>query len=63
MSHIGASKIILRNKFTKYKLYDVKINYEEWITELKLLRGYIKKLDVHIDDSEMTTHIILNLPE
>ena len=36
---------------------------QEWITELELLRGDLPKLNVSIDDSEMTTHILSNLPE
>ena len=58
----GASKTRLRKKFSKYELYEVTRNPEEWITKLELLRGYLQKLDVHIDESEMITHILSNLP-
>ena len=40
----------------KYELYDVTRDPEEWITELNLLRGYLRKLNVHIDYTEMMTH-------
>ena len=33
----------------------------ESITNIELLRGDPQKLDVHVDDSEMITHIISNL--
>ena len=47
----GAFKTGVLNKFTKCKLYDVTRNPKEWITELKLLRGDLGKLDVNLDDS------------
>ena len=33
-------------------------NTKNWITVLELLRGYLQNLEVHIDDSEMMTHIL-----
>ena len=59
----GSSKTILREKCSWCKLDDVTRNLEECITELKLLIGELQKLNVHIDESEMITHILLNLPE
>ena len=59
----GYFKKILRNKISKCKLDDVTRNPEEWITQLELLRGDLRKLDVKIDGSEMMTHILSNLPE
>ena len=47
----------------KWKIDDITRNPKEWITEIKLIRGDLKKLDWHIDDSEMMTHILSNLPE
>ena len=47
----GAFETGVLNKFTKCKLYDVTRNPKEWITELKLLRGDLGKLDVNLDDS------------
>ena len=38
-------------------------NTKNWITVLELLRGYLQNLEVHIDDSEMMTHILSYLPE
>ena len=58
-----ASKTRLRKKFAKFKLYDITRNPEEWVTELDLLRGDLQKLYVHIDNSEIMTHILSNLPE
>ena len=54
----GASKTILQKKFAKCEFDDVTRNPKQWITKLKLIRGYLEKLDVHIDDSAMMTHII-----
>ena len=54
---------MLRKYFSKWKIDDVTRNTEEWITDIKLLRGYLQKLYVQIDDSEMMTHILSNLPE
>ena len=59
----GSYKTTLCEKFAKYKLENVTINTEEWITELELLRVYLQKLNVRIDDSEIMTHILSNLPE
>ena len=59
----GVSKIGLCNKFSKCKVYDITRNSKEWITEIEILRVYIKKLDLYIDNSETMTSIILNLPE
>ena len=58
-----ALKKILRKKFSKYELDGIKINPEKWITKLELLKGDIQKLYVHIDNLEMMTNILLNLPE
>ena len=59
----GASKKILRKKSAKYKLYDVTRGPEDWTAELELLRGYLLKFGVIIDDVEIMTHILSNLPE
>ena len=59
----GASKTRLRKKFSKYELYGVTINPKEWITELEIFRGDLQKLNVHIDDSEMISSVLSNLPE
>ena len=55
----GASKTMLHKKFSKY----VTIKPKEWITEIEILRGDLRKLDVQIDYSEMMTLILSNLPE
>ena len=59
----GASKTRLRKKFDNCKIYDVNRNPEEWITDIKLLRGDLQKHDVKSDHSVMMTHIPSNLPE
>ena len=46
----GASKTKICDKFANWKLDDVTKKPEEWITELKLLRGDLRKLDIHTDD-------------
>ena len=38
-------------------------NTSEWITDIELLRKDLQKLDEHIEESEMMTHILSNLPE
>ena len=57
------SKTRLHKKFAKYELDDVTRNSEEWISEIEILRGDLQNLNIHIEDSEMMTHILLNLPE
>ena len=59
----GASKTTLRNKFYKCELDDVTRNPKEWITDIELLIVDLQNSDVHIDDSEMMTQILSNLPE
>ena len=59
----GDSKTRLHKKFAKYKLDNVTRNPKEWIIELELPRGNLQKLDADIDDSEMITHVLSNLPE
>ena len=59
----GDSKTRLLKKLAKYELNDITRNPKEWITDIELLRVYLQKLDIHIDDSEMMTHILLELPE
>ena len=59
----GDYKTRLHNKFAKCKLYGLTKNPEEWITKLELFRGYLQKLDMQTDNSEIMTHILSNLPE
>ena len=59
----GAFKKILCKKFAKSELYDVTRDAEDWISELELLRGDLRKLGVIIDDAKMMTRILSNLPE
>ena len=59
----GASKKRLQKKLSKCKLDDVTRDPEDWITELESLRVKIRKLGVIIDDTEIITHIMPNLPE
>ena len=59
----GAPKTILCKKIARYKLDEVTRNPEELITELELLREDLQKMDIYIDNSEMMTHILFNLPE
>ena len=59
----GASKIRLWKKLSKSELDNVTRDPEDWITELELLRGDLRKLGVIIDDVEITTHILSNLIE
>ena len=53
----------LRKKFTKYELYDVTRKPKEWMTDNKTFMRDLQKLNIHIDDSNMMTQILLNLPE
>ena len=59
----GASKTRLQKKFVESELYDITRDLEDCIAELELLRGDLWKLGFIIDDVEMMTHIISNLPE
>ena len=59
----GTSKTKLRKIYAMCKLDDVTRDPKEWITEIELFRVDLQNLDVHIDDSEMMTHILSNLPE
>ena len=56
-----------KNKTMQYFAYieldDVTKNTEKWITKLEVLRRDIQTIDVQIDNSEMCTDIISNLPE
>ena len=58
----GASKTRIQKEFAKSELYDATREPEDWITELELLRGDLRKLRVIIDDVEMPTQILSNLP-
>ena len=59
----GDSNTRLQKKFDKYELYSVTRNPKEGITELKILRGYLWKLNVQFGDIEMMTHILSNFHE
>ena len=59
----GEPKTILQNKFAKIKVDDVTRDPEDWITELELLRGDLRKLGVIIDDVKIMNHILSKLPE
>ena len=54
----GASKTRLRKKSMKIESDDVTRDPEDWITELELLRGNLRKLGFIIDDVQ-TNSIIL----
>ena len=58
----GVSKTRLFKKPAKYKLDNLRIDPKYWITNIELLRGDLK-MDVHIDYTEKTTHIISRLNE
>ena len=45
----GDYKISIYKKYFKWKLYEVTRNTKEWITEFKLIRGYLQMLDVRIE--------------
>ena len=44
-------------------MYGITRDPEDWITEIKLLRGNLQILIVIIDNLEVMTHILSNLPE
>ena len=60
---IKSSKTIICKKVLERKLYDVTRDPEDWIAEIKLLRGRVPKLSVNIDDGDMMEHILSNLSE
>ena len=51
MKTTESPKKILQKKSNMCKLDDATKNPEEWITKLKLTRGYLQKNDVQIDNS------------
>ena len=51
----GASRTRPRKKLSKCDLDEVKIDPKEWITKLKLIRGELWKLNLHIDDMLIMT--------
>ena len=59
----GSSKTRIWNESAKRKLFYVTRDTEDWITELELFIGDFRKLGVIIDDVEMMTHIMYNLPK
>ena len=59
----GESKTIIRKKWSKGRLDDVTRDPKHWINEIEFLRGNLWKPVVIIDDVEMITHILYNLPE
>ena len=46
----GVSKKRPRKKLAKCELYDITRNTEEWIANIELFKGYLRKMDVKIDD-------------
>ena len=57
----GASKTIIHNKFAEYELYNIARHPEYCITEQKIYREDLEKLNIHIYNMEMITHILSNL--
>ena len=60
------NRVLLDNttqEICKIELDYVTRDFEDWITEIELLRGDSQKLGVIIDDIEMMTHILSDLPE
>ena len=47
----------------KCKIDYVTRKQNEWITKIELLRGDLQKLDIQIDNPEIMSHILSNLPE
>ena len=50
-------------KIAKIELEDITRDPKEWNTELELLWGDLQELDAKIDDMEIMTYIIPNLPQ
>ena len=59
----GDLKLRLCKKFVKCKLDDITRNSKEWITNIELIRWDPQTLYVHIENSEMTTHILSFVPK
>ena len=59
----GASKTRLDKKFAKWKLDGVTRDSKDWNNKLKLLRLDLRKSNVHIDNTQMMTHILSKSPE
>ena len=60
---IMASKKILCNKSKKGGIDNITREPKECITQLELLRRYLQKMNVHINNTEIMAHILSNLPE
>ena len=59
----GALNKRICKKFAKTELDDVTRNPKDWIIGIELLRSYVRRLGFIIDDVEIMTHILTNLPE
>ena len=57
------SKKLLWKKFSKYGLDNVTRYPKDWIAELEILRKYLQKIYLHIDNTKTTMNIWSNLPE
>ena len=53
----------LRKKFAERELDNTTKNPKEWIAKLELIRGYLRNMDVYIDDTEIMTNILSNYME
>ena len=58
-----ASKTKLCKNIAKCKVDNVTRNLKEQINKLELIIVNLREIDVHMDDSEIMTHMLLNLPE
>ena len=55
--------VMIHNKSTNIELDGVTRDPKYWITELELFRYDLQTFGVNIDDVEIMTHIMSNLPE
>ena len=58
-----AYKTILQNELLLFKLDDISRYPKDWITEIKLLRRHLQKLNVYIYNTKTMTYILLNWTE
>ena len=59
----GDSKTRIRKKFSKCNLDSITRYPKECLTDIEIIRRDLRNMDVHIDNSEMMTHIQSNLPQ
>ena len=59
----GVSKTWLHRKFTMWSLNDMSKDPEEWVMELGVIHGDMRKVRVKIGSNKLMTNILSNILE